>query len=157
MLMYVIVLGTGIEPVSPPWKGGVLTVRRTEHIIQIYENKSTYPNINAESERFELSVQINSVQRFSKPALSATQATLLWGERWDSNPRHEEPQSSALPTELRPPFVAISGLEPLLFWIWIRCFNQLSYIAKSRGEYKIRTCVKAFAELHITTLTTRHN
>ncbi len=26
-----------------------------------------------------------------------------WGERWDSNPRPPEPQSGALPTELRPP------------------------------------------------------
>ena len=25
------------------------------------------------------------------------------GERWDSNPRQPEPQSGALPTELRPP------------------------------------------------------
>ena len=26
-----------------------------------------------------------------------------WGARWDSNPRQPEPQSGALPTELRPP------------------------------------------------------
>ena len=26
-----------------------------------------------------------------------------WGGRWDSNPRQTEPQSAALPTELRPP------------------------------------------------------
>src|ERR1700690_391912 len=26
-----------------------------------------------------------------------------WGGRWDLNPRHSEPQSDALPTELRPP------------------------------------------------------
>ncbi len=28
---------------------------------------------------------------------------LRWGERRGSNPRHSEPQSDALPTELRPP------------------------------------------------------
>jgi hypothetical protein len=27
----------------------------------------------------------------------------MWGGRWDLNPRHSEPQSDALPTELRPP------------------------------------------------------
>ena len=26
----------------------------------------------------------------------------IWGDRWNSNPRHAEPQSAALPTELRP-------------------------------------------------------
>src|SRR5690606_27998025 len=26
-----------------------------------------------------------------------------WGGRWDSNPRRPDPQSGALPTELRPP------------------------------------------------------
>ena len=26
-----------------------------------------------------------------------------WGGRWDSNPRQTEPQSAAIPTELRPP------------------------------------------------------
>ena len=28
----------------------------------------------------------------------------FWGGRRDSNPRHSEPQSDALPTELRPPY-----------------------------------------------------
>ena len=28
----------------------------------------------------------------------------IWGERRDSNSRHPEPQSGALPTELRPPY-----------------------------------------------------
>ena len=32
-----------------------------------------------------------------------------WGGRWDSNPRQPEPQSGALPTELRPPYGASSG------------------------------------------------
>ena len=32
---------------------------------------------------------------------------IKWGGRWDSNPRHLEPQSSALPTELHPPFIFI--------------------------------------------------
>ena len=29
---------------------------------------------------------------------------VIWGGRRDSNPRHSEPQSDALPTELRPPY-----------------------------------------------------
>ncbi len=28
---------------------------------------------------------------------------ILWGGRWDSNPRQQESQSWTLPTELRPP------------------------------------------------------
>ena len=28
----------------------------------------------------------------------------VWGARWGSNPRQPEPQSGALPTELRAPF-----------------------------------------------------
>ena len=36
-------------------------------------------------------------------ALPLGDIPLMWGERWDSNPRHPEPQSGALPTELRPP------------------------------------------------------
>ena len=36
-----------------------------------------------------------------------------WGGRWDSNPRQPEPQSGALPTELRPPYmVHHQGIEP---------------------------------------------
>ena len=31
-------------------------------------------------------------------------AFLIWGGRWDLNPRHPEPQSGALPTELHPPY-----------------------------------------------------
>ncbi len=29
---------------------------------------------------------------------------LMWGERWDSNPRQPGSQPGALPTELRPPY-----------------------------------------------------
>ena len=32
-----------------------------------------------------------------------TKIIILWGERWGSNPRQPEPQSGALPTELRSP------------------------------------------------------
>ena len=33
----------------------------------------------------------------------------FWGGRRDSNPRHSEPQSDALPTELRPPYETDKG------------------------------------------------
>ena len=29
---------------------------------------------------------------------------MFWGGMWGSNPRHSEPQSDALPTELKPPY-----------------------------------------------------
>ena len=32
--------------------------------------------------------------------------TKIWGERGDLNPRPQEPQSCALPTELRPPYIS---------------------------------------------------
>lgn len=36
-----------------------------------------------------------------------------WGERRGSNPRQPVPQTGALPTELRPPFMACpAGVEP---------------------------------------------
>ena len=38
-----------------------------------------------------------------KSSASTNSATSAWGERWDLNPRQPEPQSGALPTELRPP------------------------------------------------------
>ena len=51
----------------------------------------------------------------------------IWGERWDSNPRQPEPQSGALPTELRPPYmVRLKGFEPLAHGLEGRCSIQLS-------------------------------
>ncbi|SVB35254.1 uncharacterized protein METZ01_LOCUS188108, partial [marine metagenome] len=38
------------------------------------------------------------------PAELQAHYSKIWGERRDLNPRPLEPQSSALPTELRPPF-----------------------------------------------------
>ena len=37
--------------------------------------------------------------------------TPIWGERWESNPRQPEPQSGALPTELRPPYGVPLGIR----------------------------------------------
>ena len=37
-------------------------------------------------------------------ALFVASSAVRWGGRWDSNPRRPEPQSGALPTELRPPW-----------------------------------------------------
>ena len=42
---------------------------------------------------------------------------LIWGERWDLNPRQPEPQSGALPTELRPPRNRISILVSSLLLV----------------------------------------
>ena len=73
-----------------------------------------------------------------------------WGERWGSNPRHQEPQSCALPTELRPPSLyrtrsehrlarhtslpdqapevaRLAGLEPATLGLEGRCSIRMSY------------------------------
>ena len=61
----------------------------------------------------------------------------IWGGRRGSNPRHQEPQSCALPTELRPPYFAClppnclmahpAGLEPATIRLEGGCSIQLSY------------------------------
>src|SRR5690606_33887268 len=60
----------------------------------------------------------------------------IWGGRWESNPRHQEPQSCALPTELRPPYLHAcakrlmarpAGLEPATIRLEGGCSIQLSY------------------------------
>ena len=54
-----------------------------------------------------------------------------WGGRRGSNPRQQESQSWALPTELRPPYHTImarpAGLEPATLALEGRCSIQLSY------------------------------
>ena len=51
-----------------------------------------------------------------------------WGGIWGSNPRHPEPQSGALPTELIPPNLARQkGLEPLAYCLEGSCSIHLSY------------------------------
>lgn len=61
----------------------------------------------------------------------------IWGGRRGSNPRHQEPQSCALPTELRPPYYIClcqkpdmahpAGLEPATIRLEGGCSIQLSY------------------------------
>ena len=38
---------------------------------------------------------------------------MVWGGRWDLNPRHSEPQSDALPAELLPPLIDYKQFTPL--------------------------------------------
>ena len=58
----------------------------------------------------------------------------LWGGIWGSNPRHPEPQSGALPTELIPPnlpspkaLARQEGLEPPAYCLEGSCSIRLSY------------------------------
>ena len=57
----------------------------------------------------------------------------LWGGIWGSNPRHPEPQSGALPTELIPPFLARQeGFEPPTYCLEGSCSILLSYWRRSQ-------------------------
>ena len=55
-----------------------------------------------------------------EPKTISKSKSQIWGGRWDSNPRRPEPQSGALPSELRPPsnlsnrpgLARPAGLEP---------------------------------------------
>ena len=62
------------------------------------------------------------------PSLDGVSA---WGGIWGSNPRHPEPQSGALPTELIPPYeikvARQEGLEPPAYCLEGSCSIQLSY------------------------------
>ncbi len=49
------------------------------------------------------------------------------GERWDSNPQQQDPQSCALPIELRSPRARLAGLEPATHNLEGCCSIQLSY------------------------------
>ena len=56
--------------------------------------------------------------------------THIWGDRRDSNPRQPVPQTGALPTELRSPYVLMACLkrfELLAHALEGRCSIQLSY------------------------------
>ena len=58
----------------------------------------------------------------------AHRAHSLWGGIWGSNPRHPEPQSGALPTELIPPYLARQeGFEPPTYCLEGSCSILLSY------------------------------
>ena len=57
----------------------------------------------------------------------------MWGGIWGSNPRHPEPQSGALPTELIPPFLARQeGFEPPTYCLEGSCSILLSYWRRSQ-------------------------
>jgi hypothetical protein len=52
------------------------------------------------------------------------------GERWDSNPQQRDPQSRALPFELRSPRSRLAGLEPATHNLEGCCSIHLSYRRK---------------------------
>ena len=67
-----------------------------------------------------------------RPAPPAS-ARFQWGGIWGSNPRHPEPQSGALPTELIPPFLARQeGFEPPTYCLEGSCSILLSYWRRSQ-------------------------
>ena len=67
-----------------------------------------------------------------------------WGGIWGSNPRHPEPQSGALPTELIPPYnrafwrlARQEGLEPPAYCLEGSCSIRLSYWRIYRPSKKL--------------------
>ena len=73
----------GLEPTISESKSGVLPL----HYIPICD---------------ALSVNLD------KEAGAASLFVYIWGGIWGSNPRHPEPQSGALPTELIPPYFILN-------------------------------------------------
>lgn len=71
----------------------------------------------------------------------------ILGVRWDLNPCHKEPQSSALP-DWATNTVGITGFEPITSWISVKYSNQLSYIPLC-GKDKNRTYIQGFSVLCI--------
>ena len=81
----------------------------------------------------------SALQRFKRKRQALPGIFLnKWGGRWGSNPRQQESQSCALPTELRPPLHASrphslalmarpAGLEPATIRLEGGCSIQLSY------------------------------
>jgi hypothetical protein len=64
-----------------------------------------------------------------------------WCLRSESNQRHEDFQSSALPTELQRQMATRKGLEPSTSGVTGRRSNQLNYRAKCfGGNNRARTC-----------------
>ena len=68
---------------------------------------------------------------YTKKGRACQPAIPRWGERWGSNPRQPEPQSGALPTELRSPsylikFGAPSGIRTRDTLIKSQVLYQLS-------------------------------
>ena len=51
-----------------------------------------------------------------------------WGGRWGSNPRPLEPQSRALPTELRPPYFTFNDSGKSTLSVYASSLNLMSYI-----------------------------
>ena len=63
---------------------------------------------------------------------------LSWGGIWGSNPRHPEPQSGALPTELIPPYITLArqeGFEPPTHSLEGCCSILLSYWRMSLSSW----------------------
>ncbi len=173
---YLIVMTrTGFEPVLPPWKGGVLTAWPTDHydeclntiLIFVLKQRSIVMGLNGlepstsrlsgvRSNQLSYRPQIKLLERVIgiEPTTSAWKAEVLplnYTRKWwvwtESNRRHLELQSNALPTELqthkwrsrpgsnrrspawqagmltatpRDHLVAGIGLEPMTFGLWAR-------------------------------------
>ena len=70
-----------------------------------------------------------------------SRALFGWCLRSESNQRHEDFQSSALPTELQRQMATRKGLEPSTSGVTGRRSNQLNYRAKlGGGNNRARTC-----------------
>ena len=77
-----------------------------------------------------------------RPAQPASPIS-IWGGIWGSNPRHPEPQSGALPTELIPPYI---------YSYMTRMKAQLSgfHVARKKDlDRRVRPCLRGLTVLKV--------
>lgn len=106
----------GLNPQHPPWQGGTLPIELIPQKLDsiCYSHKIVPFGDNC-------CVSLNgrgAPTRTESPGFGdrwfdrLTDTSILnWGEWWRLNPRHQEPQSCTLPTELHPPYGGVGRIR----------------------------------------------